>query len=220
MVAMPFADCGKAPLGVYPLVDRANLLEPLLDAGIRTAQLRIKDLSGSALSAEIEQAVTFSERYQTRLFINDAWQLAIEAGAYGVHLGQEDLAAMDPTEIDQIRQAGLRLGISTHTPKELEWAAQFQPSYLAIGPVFETRSKQLDYQTAGLHNLRNWTAQSAYPVVAIGGIDVHNLAEVVAAGADGVAMISGLHLPDRSLSDSIKALIQAFDQAYQQRHSV
>jgi thiamine-phosphate diphosphorylase len=135
---MRFPSCDDKPLGIYPIVDRARKLKPLYECGITTAQLRVKDLSGSELEDEVVCAIELSRQYNVRFFLNDYWQLAIKHQAYGVHLGQEDIQECD---IQAIHNANLRLGISSHTPKEIEIALGFEPSYLAIGPIFEPISK-------------------------------------------------------------------------------
>ncbi len=162
---MKFLNCGDTPLGAYPLVDRAEKLEILFSLGITTAQLRVKDLKEEALEKEIIKAITISNRYNARLFINDFWELAIKHNAYGIHLGQEDLVDAD---LNAIHNAHIRLGVSTHTTKEIAMALEIEPSYLAIGPIFETTSKKVNYETVGIEELRRWSHNVSYPIVAIG----------------------------------------------------
>jgi len=176
-------------LGLYPVVDSAQWLQRLLPLGITTAQLRVKHLTGDALAREIELAIVIAKHYGCRLFINDYWQLAIAKGAYGVHLGQEDLLAAD---LPQIQQAGLRLGLSSHNHFEVARALAYKPSYLACGPVFATRSKQMPWIPHGIDGLNYWQQSIDYPLVAIGGINAVNIADVAATGVSGVAMISAI----------------------------
>ncbi len=82
-------------LGLYPVVDSVQWIERLLDAGVRTLQLRIKDQRDEEVEADVVAAIALGRRYNARLFINDYWRLAIKHQAYGVHLGQEDLQATD-----------------------------------------------------------------------------------------------------------------------------
>ena len=103
---MTFPSCNKTPLGIYPVVDRADKLEPLYRCGITTAQLRVKDLTGDTLEQEIIEAIKISEKQHVRLFINDYWQLAIKHRAYGIHLGQEDIQEADT---QAILDAGLEI---------------------------------------------------------------------------------------------------------------
>lgn len=204
---MTFPKCDDTPLGIYPIVDRSDKLEPLYQAGVTTAQLRVKDLEGDALEAEIRHAIDLSRAYNVRLFINDHWQQAIRHGAYGVHLGQEDIQAAD---IDAIYAAGLRLGISTHTPDEIDIALGFSPSYIAIGPVFVPISKALKYNTVGTDLLKRWAKAVEYPVVAIGGITLANIATVARTRAvSGIAMISGVLESGAVSPDKTRALIEA-----------
>jgi len=187
---MKFPECNETPLGLYPIVDRAYKLQPLYEAGVTTAQLRMKDMVGEQLEAEVVEAIKLSKTYNVRFFLNDYWQLAIKYGAYGVHLGQEDIQEAD---IDAIHHAGLRLGISSHTPKEIEIALGFEPSYLAIGPIFEPISKKMAYENVGIENLERWAAYVDYPIVAIGGITQKNIGMVAKTGAaSGIAMISAV----------------------------
>ena len=185
-----FAACAQTPLGLYPIVDRASWLARLLPLGVSTVQLRIKDLQGAALEQEIKAAITLAEQYQCRLFINDYWQLAIEFGAYGVHLGQEDLL---DANVDAIARAGLRLGVSTHCHREVARALALQPSYIACGPVYPTTTKIMPWQPQGLAGLRYWLRLlSDYPLVAIGGINAQRINGVAATGVSGIALITAI----------------------------
>ena len=112
----------------------------LLEAGVTTIQLRIKDLPDEQVEEDIAAAIALGRRYQARLFINDYWRLAIKHGAYGVHLGQEDL---DTTDLAAIHRAGLRLGVSTHDDAELARALAVKPSYIALGHIFPTQTKDM-----------------------------------------------------------------------------
>jgi len=206
---MIFPTCNETPLGIYPVVDRSEKLRPLYECGITTAQLRVKDLEGTALEEEIVEAINVSRAFDARLFVNDYWQLAVKHSAYGIHLGQEDIREAD---IDAIYAAGIRLGISTHTTEEIDIALGFEPSYIAIGPVFVPISKELKYDTVGTQMLKAWAEQVDYPVVAIGGITIDNIEEVARTkAASGIAMISGV-LEGKAVSkEKTKRLIEAFE---------
>ena len=187
-----------APPGFYPVVPDAAWVERLLGWGVRTIQLRIKaaDHSAEAIAREVRAAVAAGRKVPgAQVFINDHWQLACEAGAYGVHLGQEDL---DTAHIGLLREAGIRLGLSTHTPTELARAKAVQPSYLAIGPVYPTTLKVMPYEPVGLERLALWAQSAApFPVVAIGGISLARMHGVLACGVDGVAVVRAVTLaPD------------------------
>ena len=190
----PFATL-TGPIGFYPVVPDAAWVQRLLDWGVRTIQLRIKaaDHTPAEIEREVRAAVEAGRAVPgAQVFINDHWQLALAAGAYGVHLGQEDL---DTADIEALRNAGLRLGLSTHTPAELARAHAVQPSYLAIGPIYPTTLKVMPYEPVGLARLKDWAVQGApYPVVAIGGISLALLPGVMACGVDGVAVVSAVTL--------------------------
>ena len=184
------------PLGFYPVVPTADWVQRLLGWGVRTVQLRIKaaDHSPAEIAAHIQAAVAAGRVVPgAQVFINDHWQLALAFGAYGVHLGQEDLTDAEGADLDALRCAGLRLGLSTHTPAELARAKAVQPSYLAIGPIYPTTLKVMPYAPVGLAHLTVWAAQAApYPVVAIGGISLALMPGVLACGVDGVAVVSAV----------------------------
>ncbi len=181
------------PIGFYPVVPTAEWVERLLIWGVRTIQLRIKatDHSPADIALQIRASVAAGRAVPgAQVFINDHWQLALAAGAYGVHLGQEDL---DTADREALRGAGVRLGLSTHTPAELARAQAVKPSYLAIGPIYPTTLKVMPYAPVGLERLAAWALSAApYPVVAIGGISLERLPGVMACGVAGVAVVSAV----------------------------
>ena len=177
-------------LGLYPVVDSVDWIARLLDWGVSTLQLRIKDPQATDLEQQIQQAIELGRRYQARLFINDYWQLAIKHGAYGVHLGQEDIQTAD---LDALRQAGLRLGISTHDAAELAEALALKPSYVALGHIFPTQTKEMPSQPQGLINLAAAVKQAgSTPTVAIGGISEDRVVDILATGVGSVALVSAI----------------------------
>jgi len=189
-----FPDCGPEPLGLYPVIDSVAWLETLLPLGVTTIQLRIKDKTSYALDHEIKAAIALANQYRVRLFINDYWQLAIRYGAYGVHLGQEDLL---DANIEQIHQSGLRLGISTHCYYEVARAHAIRPSYIACGPIYPTTTKIMPFNPQGIENLKRWRRTLDYPLVAIGGINLDRMPFVHAAQVDGVALVTAItNAPD------------------------
>lgn len=182
-----FPSCDTKSLGLYPIVDSIDWLEKLLKLGVATIQLRIKSLNGAELETVIHKAVSLGKQYDTRLFINDHWPLAIKHKAYGVHLGQED---MNNASLDAIRSSGLRLGLSSHS--EYEWirAISLKPSYIAMGSVFTTNTKSV--KTIGLDNLQQWVEVlgETFSTVAIGGITEGNIEQVMKCGVGSCAVIS------------------------------
>lgn len=191
----------QSVLGLYPVVETADWVERLLKVGVTTLQIRNKSLIGSALSDEIFTAVKIAKQYNARLFVNDYWQLAIEHGAYGVHLGQEDLQDAD---LEKIFNAGLRLGISTHCHYEVARAHALKPSYIACGPVFPTTSKDMPWVPHGISGLNYWREVLRYPLVAIGGIDEERFSTVVDTGVESVAMISAITHAENPEAQTIK----------------
>ena len=177
-------------LGLYPVVDSVQWIERLLDAGVRTLQLRIKDRHDEEVEADVVAAIALGRRYNARLFINDYWRLAIKHQAYGVHLGQEDLQA---TDLNAIRAAGLRLGVSTHDDMEIDVALAARPSYIALGHVFPTQTKQMPSAPQGLEQLARHVERLAdYPTVAIGGISLARAPAVIATGVGSIAVVSAI----------------------------
>lgn len=178
--------------GLYPVVDSYGWIEKLLKLGIKTLQLRIKDPDGSQLETAIKKSIQLAEQYSAQLFINDHWQLAIKHNAYGVHLGQEDLTEAN---LHAIQQAGLRLGISTHSYTEVLIANTYQPSYIALGHIFPTQTKAMPSKPQGLQRLLRYVALLAptkIPTVAIGGISLERVAAVKATGVKGIAVVSAI----------------------------
>ncbi|CCJ95118.1 Thiamin-phosphate pyrophosphorylase [Cronobacter malonaticus 681] len=125
-----------------------------------------------------------------RLFINDYWRLAIKHQAYGVHLGQEDLETAD---LNAIRNAGLRLGVSTHDDMEIDVALAVRPSYIALGHVFPTQTKQMPSAPQGLAQLAAHVKRLGdYPTVAIGGISLERAPAVLETGVGSIAVVSAI----------------------------
>jgi len=180
----------EARLGLYPVVETVEWIERLLEFGVRTIQLRIKDRQEEDVEQQIADAVALGKRYQARLFINDYWRLAIKHQAYGVHLGQEDL---DVADLDAIHAAGLRLGLSTHDDTELDRALAVEPSYIALGHVFPTQTKDMPSAPQGLAELtRHIQRLQGISTVAIGGISIERVPAVLATGVGSVAVVSAI----------------------------
>ncbi|ANI29552.1 thiamine-phosphate pyrophosphorylase [Yersinia entomophaga] len=185
----PFATTENR-LGLYPVVDSLEWIERMLEAGVTTLQLRIKDATDMQVEDDIAAAIALGKRYQARLFINDYWQLAIKYGAYGVHLGQEDLEIAD---LPAIQRAGLRLGVSTHDEQELALARELRPSYIALGHIFPTETKHMPSSPQGVAALTRQVAKTSdFPTVAIGGITMERVPQVVASGVGSVAVVSAI----------------------------
>lgn len=173
----------------YPIVPDAAWVARIVPLGVKTVQLRVKDVPGEAVEREIASALAVCRAHGCQLIVNDYWRQAIALGADFVHLGQEDLAAAD---LAAIRAAGLRLGISTHTHEELRIALAARPDYVALGPIYETTLKAMRYPPQGLDRIREWKGLISCPLVAIGGITLARSPEVFAAGADSIAVVTDI----------------------------
>ncbi len=172
----------------YPIVPDISWLKRLAPLGVRVIQLRLKDAEAREVRAQIDEALAITQTYNCQLIVNDYWQEAISAGADYVHLGQEDLARAD---LKEIKQAGLRLGISTHDKSELETALAAEPDYVALGPIYETKLKVMKWHPQGLERITKWRERIGdLPLVAIGGLTPARAQGAFAAGASSLAVIT------------------------------
>jgi len=194
-----FLSCGSKSLGIYPVVDSVEWIKKLVPLGIETIQLRIKtDQSGGITAVDIEQqikeAITICSQYKVRLFINDHWELATKLGAYGIHLGQEDLEKLKKKDLQRISDAKCRLGLSTHSFFEVARAHALKPSYIALGPIFATTSKDMPWIPQGVSAVKMWVdlLGDTYPLVAIGGINIERAQALKSVGVGSVAMITAI----------------------------
>ncbi len=179
----------------YPIVPDADWLRRIVPLGVRTVQLRVKEADGDAVRREIEAGLAVTRANGCQLIVNDYWREAIAAGADYIHLGQEDLSAAD---VGAIKAAGLRLGVSTHSEAELAAALAVAPDYVALGPIYKTKLKIMQWAPQGLDTIGRWKARiGTLPLVAIGGITPERATGVIAAGAQSVAVITDfLTAPD------------------------
>lgn len=181
------------PLGLYGLVDNLAHLQQLLELGIDSLQWRVKQ-PGPEYQADTARAIGLCRAAGVPLYLNDDWQLALALGAYGVHLGQEDVLTAD---LPALQRAGIRLGISTHSDWEIARARGVQPSYIACGPVFPPLSKQLRYPPLGIAQLCRWVSGFQHQsLTCIGGITHQNVAQVLATGIGSVAVVTDLRADD------------------------
>ena len=208
-------------LAVYLVTDPAYPRDRPVDdvcleavqAGVRVVQLRDKRASTRSL---VEQSRALKARlvpHRAVLLINDRVDVVLAAGADGVHLGQDDL---DPADARRLLGPEAVIGVSVQTPEEARVAERDGASYLAASPVFVTPTKPELDAALGLDGLRRLRAASTLPLVAIGGIKGDNAAEVVAAGADGVAVVSAIMAaPD--VGAACRELARAVAQGRRQR---
>lgn len=172
----------------YPIVPDASWVARVVPLGVRTLQLRLKNAASDEVRKQIAASLAVASRHGCQLIVNDYWREAIAAGADYIHLGQEDLAGAD---LEAIKAAGLKLGISTHSEEELDIALAVQPDYVALGPIYETKLKAMKWAPQGLARVADWKQRvGALPLVAIGGITPERASAVAAAGANSVAVIT------------------------------
>ena len=187
--ATAFAPCPQS-LGLYAVLPDADWIARMVELQVPTVQLRFKSDDHKAIDQQVQAAVKAVEGSDTLLFINDHWQHAIDAGAYGVHLGQEDMVE---APLEAIRAAGLRLGLSSHGYAEMLKAHAAQPSYLALGAVFPTTLKRMATAPQGLGRLGMYARlMQGQSLVAIGGIDLERLPAVMQTGVGSAAFVRAI----------------------------
>lgn len=178
----------------YPIFDDVAWLRRMLPLGVKLVQLRIKDQPEEAVRAQLAEGRDLCRKHGAVLVVNDYWKLAIELGCDWLHLGQEDL---DEADAAAIRQAGIKLGISTHDDAELERALALSPDYVALGPVYPTILKKMKWHQQGVEKLGVWKERIGdIPLVAIGGMSVDRAGGAFAAGADIVSAVTDITLND------------------------
>lgn len=200
---------GEALPRLYPVLDTGALAargialavaaEAMLDAGARILQVRHKGHFTRGVFAETEQAAELCRRFGALFIVDDRADIAALVGA-GVHLGQEDLR---PSEVRGIVGSDAVIGYSTHNDEQLREAESEPADYLALGPVFATGSKERPDPVVGVERFGEWRRLTKKPLVAIGGITRENAAEVLAVGADSVAVIANL-LPETATPDTVR----------------
>jgi thiamine-phosphate pyrophosphorylase len=166
-----------------------NVMEEALVAGARFIQYRAKGLSAREGYREAQLLRNLTERYDALLIVNDSVDLALAVGADGVHLGQEDLPVSSARRLlgrDRI------IGLSTHDVEEAEAAQAEGADYIGLGPIYPTKTKETGRAPMGPEGIRQVRKMVGLPIYAIGGITLDRLSEVLASGADGVAVISSL----------------------------
>jgi thiamine-phosphate pyrophosphorylase len=181
------ADVDVAAAAGWPPRD---LIKAFLDGGASLIQLRAKRLSSGAFLELCDAAVALSASYGAAIVVNDRADLARMSGAAGVHVGQDDLP---PADARAIVGAGAIVGFSTHTDSQIDAAVAQPVDYVAVGPVFGTRTKETGYDAVGVPLVAAAVTRArGRPIIAIGGITLDRAPVVMAAGAAGLAVISDL----------------------------
>lgn len=184
-----------------------DLGRAFLDGGARVIQLRAKELPSGALLELADALVALAGGYEAIVIVNDRVDVARLSGAAGVHVGQDDLPPA--TAREQLGPAAV-VGFSTHTVTQIEAALREPVSYVAVGPVFGTSTKETGYTAVGL-DLVSVAARlnKSRPVVAIGGITLANARSAIDAGASSVAVISDLLVGDPA--ERVRAFLQVLE---------
>jgi thiamine-phosphate pyrophosphorylase len=188
----------------------AHLVSELGSAGVEILQYRSKQ-GGDAEILRDAEALRASAPSNLRLILNDYAHLALQAGFDGVHFGQHDLP---PREARTILGPSAIIGLSTHNEAQLRAAAIEPVDYVAIGPVFATSSKANPDPIVGLEGVRLARRLTEKPIVAIGGITLANAAEVWAAGADSVAVISAVFATPAGPAQSAEAFLRLYGDGF------
>ena len=198
---------------IYPLTDvqlsgfsHAEQVKLLSLGGASLVQLREKRMPAREFYEQAKEAVAVASSCGVQLLINDRVDVALAIGAHGVHLGQDD---MPPEAARKLLGPNAVIGYSTHNIEQAIAATRLSIDYLAIGPIFATTSKSDTAPVLGLDGLRAVRrAIGAFPLVAIGGITSENAADVIAAGADSVAVISALLSNSHRIPEATRNLLQ------------
>jgi len=204
---------------IYPITDivlsglsHAEQVEQLAAGGADLIQLRDKESSPREFYEQAVAAVAAARRLHVRLVINDRVDIALAAGADGVHLGQDDLS---PAEARKLLGNNSIIGFSTHSIEQAKRAVELPVDYIAIGPIFATRTKKNAEPAVGIEGLKAVRqAIDPMPLVAIGGINAENIAEVLQNGADSAAVISLLYNNGTSITVNFERISRSTNSNY------
>ena len=180
----------EALAGGRPL---AGIVGRAVDGGVTCVQLRAKAATSRALLAQAQELLAILRPRGVPLIVNDRLDIALAAGADGVHVGQEDLPC---DRVRRLAPPGFCVGVSVSSEAEARAAEAAGADYLGVSPVFDTPTKRDAPPATGLDGLRRIRAATRLPLVAIGGIHAGNCAAVRAAGADGLAVVSAIMAAD------------------------
>ncbi len=188
--------CDKKTMLLYAVTDRSwvgkqslyEQVESALKGGATCIQLREKELEEEEFLEEAIEISTLCKSYRVPLFINDNVEVAIKCHAEGVHVGQED---METSLVRELVGKEMMIGVSAHSVKEAKEAVEKGADYLGVGAMFSTSTKT-DVNLLPKETLREICEAVEVPVVAIGGINKSNIAELAGTGVDGVALVSAI----------------------------
>jgi thiamine-phosphate pyrophosphorylase len=197
----------------YPITDvsisglsHAEQVKRLIEGGAKLIQLREKYASPRAFYESAKEVMELVRGSQVKIIINDRADIALAVKADGVHLGQDDLS---PNHARQILGENAIIGFSTHSVVQAIEAIQLPINYVAVGPIFETKTKENPDKIVGIEGLKK-VRQSIgdFPLVAIGGINLETAQTVLENGADSLAIISAILKPSRRISENLKYLVE------------
>lgn len=185
MIVKTSGDFGFYGILTRPRVGYETLAAIMVDLGVRYIQLRMKGAPREGV-LEMARRIRTIVHEPSYFIVNDDPEIARAAGADGVHLGQDD---MPISEARRIVGEHAIIGLSTHTPQQTRDACDLGPDYIGVGPVFPTPTKQIPDPVIGLNGMKAMLALATVPAVAIGGIDLDNLSDVLHAGARNVCAV-------------------------------
>lgn len=191
----------------YLIVDNSQAITKLVPLGVKLVQLRIKNKTEYEIKQQIIEASEICKTYNCQLIINDYWELAYELGCDFVHLGQEDLAAVN---IKSLAKTNMKIGISTHTHDELNTALStinkgVNLAYIALGPIYETRLKKMSFAPQGLDRIAEWKKLIVpIPLVAIGGLSIERAKLCLQKGADSTAVVTDISLNENPVQRTLE----------------
>lgn len=191
--------------GIYLVTegDHVRVAEAALKGGVKIVQLRDKQMSGRQLVETARQLKQLCKKHGALLLVNDRVDVALAAGADGVHVGQDDIPA---ALIRDFVPDDFIIGVSVQTVAQAKEAEAAGANYVAVSPVFTTPTKPDAGKGLGLERLKEIKQAVTIPVVAIGGINGSNLEEVLRAGADACAVVSAItraDLPEKAAEELV-----------------
>lgn len=200
---------------IYPITDtriaklsHAEQVKKLIEGGAEIIQLREKHASPKDFYEFAKEALKRARQHKVKIIINDRVDIALALKADGVHLGQDDLP---PEHARKILGEKAIIGFSTHNLEQAVRAVQLPIDYLAIGPVFATRTKENSENVVGIEGIKNVReAIGGFPLVAIGGITFENFREVLQSGADSVAVVSHLMSNADKITEKMKQFLSCY----------
>ncbi|WP_428686301.1 thiamine phosphate synthase [Reyranella sp.] len=174
----------------YPVVPDSSWVSKLVPVGTKLIQLRIKDQAEAEVRRQVREAKAVCAQHGADLIVNDYWQIAIDEGCAWVHLGQEDLVDAD---VKALRRANIKIGVSTHDHVELDKGLAIDPDYVALGPIWPTKLKQMPWAPQGTERLAEWKKLVGNrPLVAIGGLTLERALLCLKSGADIASVVGDI----------------------------